>query len=246
MLAQTQSNHPPKELTQPRFKENTTHIISKMVQYSTHTLEEIFKVSSPIAKELKIRFINHLDNKNTSLAAVESYNGVVYKHFKGSINSPQSQEYLQNHLRISSLLYGLLRPYDAIQPYRMEGFVRLEGSDQRVDTYWRDNQTQTLIDDVNHQGGTLLYLASKEEQNALHWKRVKESVRVIDFKFLSYKGDKLHQIVVYTKMARGEMISYMIQNAITDLEELKQFEWSGYKYSDNLSSKDVWVWLCGL
>ncbi len=225
--------------TEPRFTEQTNHIVSLMMRYSASELAEIFKVSSPIARELQCRFEDFYDEASTLVPAVDSYNGVVYKHFKENIR----KEYLQNRVRISSLLYGLLRPFDMIRPYRMEGFIRLAGSDERVDKFWRDVQTQTLIDDVNEAGGTLLYLASKEEQNAFHWREVLRRVRVIDIKFLQLKCDKLRQVVIYTKMARGEMIRYMMEQNITDLDSLKQFEWSGYRYSEPHSKDNEWVWL---
>ncbi len=231
-------------ITQPRFLEQTHHILSCMVQYSAVELAEIFKVSAPIARDLKERFVAILDKSIESVAAVESYDGVVYKHFKGERDfSPSQREYLQQHLRISSLFYGVLRPFDQIKPYRMEGFVRLAGSDERVDRFWRDRQTQLLIDEVLEQGGELLYLASREEQNAFHWKEVQKKVRVIDFLFLQPKGDKLRQVVIYTKMARGEMLRFMMDNAIEDPRELKAFEWGGYRYNAELSSEDKWVWL---
>ncbi len=223
----------------PRFGVQTDLIVSQMLGYSSAELSEIFRVSGAIARELQGRFMRFYDDDATLLAAVDSYDGVVYKHFKKYVDA----DYLQQHVRISSLLYGLLRPFDLIQPYRMEGFVRLAGSDERVDKFWRDIQTQTLIDDVNAAGGTLLYLASKEEQNAFNWRDVRRKVRVVDFKFLQHKGDKLRQVVIYTKMARGEMIRYMMSHNITDPEALKVFEWSGYRYNDTLSTDDEWVWV---
>ncbi len=229
--------------TKPRFLEQTNHITSLMLRYSANELEEIFKISPPLAQELRARFVDFLDNSEGNIAAIDSYDGVVYKHFKEDFGFTQQQQvYLQENLRISSLLYGLLRPLDLIKPYRMEGFVRLAGSDERVDRYWRDYQTQTLINDVNKSGGVLLYLASKEEQNAFHWKEVKRAVRVIDFQFLQYKGDKLKQVVIYTKMARGEMVRYMMDNNISNPEFLKTFEWGGYSFNNALSTNDVWVW----
>lgn len=228
--------------SQPRFLEHSNHIVSLMVQYSAAELSEIFKISAPIAQQLRSRFVAMLETSEDTLPSIESYDGVVYKHFKREFSKAQCQ-YLQQHLRISSLLYGLLRPFDQIKPYRMEGFVRLAGSDKRVDHFWRDHQTQTLIDDVKQQGGVLLYLASKEEQNSFHWKQVKKSVRVIEVLFLQSKGDKLRQVVIYTKMARGEMLSYMIDNSIEELEELKAFEWGGYQYNPELSTDDKWVWV---
>ncbi len=232
-----------KGVSEPRFIEQTNHIVSQMVSYSSAEIQEIFKISAQMAAELCGRFDNFYDEDSNFIAAVDSYDGVVYKHFKG--NSPLSvkhRNYLQKHLRISSLLYGLLRPLDNIKPYRMEGFVRLAGSDERIDKYWRNIQTDTLIDDVNQAGGVLIYLASKEEQSAFNWSKVKKSVRVIDIKFLEEKGGKLRQVVIYTKMARGEMIRYMMEGGITNHEELKKFEWNGYQFSSELSDGDNWVW----
>ncbi len=234
----------PQLCTHPRFVDQTEYILARMVRYSPSELAEIFRVSGAIARQLHGRFRGLCDGQGSLLPAVDSYDGVVYKHFKESINSRDfNADYLQERVRISSLLYGVLRPFDMIQPYRMEGFVRLAGGDERVDKFWRDIQTQTLIDDVKSMGGTLLYLASKEEQNAFHWREVRSKVRVIDFKFLQHRGDKLRQVVVYTKMARGEMIRYMMEHQIVDLEELKDFEWSGYRYSDTHSSEGEWVWV---
>lgn len=230
--------------SEPRFMEQTRHIISMMLRYNSSELEQIFKISPAIARDLKHRFSELFDTNRDRSTAIDSYDGVVYKHFKSDTTiSSTNAEYLQSRVRISSLLYGLLRPYDMIKPYRMEGFVRLADSDERVDRYWRDIQTQTLIDDTKEMGGTLLYLASKEEQNAFNWREVKKEVRVIDIQFLQYKGDKLRQVVVYTKMARGEMIRFMTNNNITNPEEVKKFEWSGYKYNPDHSSQDVWVWI---
>ncbi|MFI3323844.1 MAG: YaaA family protein [Rikenellaceae bacterium] len=232
--------------SEPRFGDSTAQIVGCMLRYSATELVEIFKVSAPIARELRSRFLAMMDDEVVPLPAVESYDGVVYKHFKGDGDFVlPEQEYLQAHVRISSLLYGLLRPMDCIKPYRMEGFVRLADSDCRVDKFWRDRQTQLLIDDVRQQGGELVYLASREEQNAFNWREVLRSVRVIDIEFLQYKGDKLRQVVIYTKMARGEMIRFMIDRRVTNPEELKEFEWSGYRYDEARSTADKWVWVMG-
>ncbi len=100
-----------------------------------------------------------------------------------------------------------------------------------------------LIDDTLSQGGVLLYLASEEEKQAFNWAQVRRAVRVVDFKFLQYKGDKLRQVVVYTKMARGEMVRFMVENRVTCPDSLKEFEWAGYRYDDNRSTADSWVWV---
>ncbi len=229
-------------MSKARFETNAGSIVELMNMYSVDELAAIFKVSVKIARSLRFLFNHFYDDSIRAMAAVEAYDGVVYKHFKNAIGT-RDIDYVQGLVRISSLLYGLLRPFDAIRPYRMEGFVRLSGSDERVDRYWRDVQTQTLIDDVQKAGGVLLYLASKEEQNAFWWKEVKNAVRVVDVEFLQYKGDKLRQVVVYTKMARGEMLRYMIENRVEDVGELKKFEWGGFRFAEE-SKEGVMRFIC--
>ncbi len=227
-----------------RFDKNTRFIIEKMRKYNTSELESIFKISSPLAIELKARFESLSFGAANIVPAIDTYEGVVYKHIKGGalLNIVQ-REYLQEYVRISSLMYGLLRPLDMIAPYRMEGWVRIEGSDERVDRYWREVHTDTLIEDVKSNGGVLVYVASKEEQNMFDWKRVKKSVRVVDIKFLKYDGAKYRQVIVYTKMARGEMVRWAMLNNINDAEILKEFEWESYRYRPDLSTENEWTWV---
>ena len=99
---------------------------------------------SIIARELKGCFSQLFSEETSCFGDVDGYDGVVYKYFKGDVGfSTFEQSYLQDPLRISSLLYGLLRPFDLINHYRMEGFIRLVGSDELVDRSWRDG---TLYD----------------------------------------------------------------------------------------------------
>ncbi len=121
--------------------------------------------------------------------------------------------------------------------------MKLGEGKTRADRYWREHQTQLLINDAQEAGGTLIYLASKEEQQAFDWKKVCQQLRVLHIEFLQRKGEKLRNVVVYTKMARGEMLRHMLEQRVTELEQLKGFEWEGYRYSDAESSEDRWVWV---
>ncbi len=231
-------------LSEPRFLNQTESIMSMMSAYSSQELSDIFRISTSLGRELKGYIVDFYNPDIYPISAVDSFDGVVYKHIKcDEVFSSEQRDYLQRHLRINSLAYGLLRPLDAIKPHRMEGFVHLSDSDQRVDKFWQKQHTQTLIDDVLSSGGELLYLAAKEEQNSFGWAEVCRQVRVIEFKFLQPKGDKLRQVVIYTKMARGEMVRYMMQNNISDPEDLKNFEWGGYRFRDELSTENIWTWV---
>ncbi len=231
-------------LTEPRFLSQAQHIVEQMLPYSVEELESIFKISSPLAQELALRFRAHHEGSSSLNPTIEAYDGVVLKHMKGESNLTREQyEHLQKHTIFCSMLYGLLRPLDAIAPYRMESALKLPKESMRVDRMWRDILTPTLIDDVEKAGGTLVYLASKEEQQAFHWKKVEAAVRVVYTSFLQRKAGKLRQVVVYTKMARGEMLRFMLDEGISDAEELKRFAWHGYHFAPELSSENDWVWV---
>ncbi|MFI3301866.1 MAG: YaaA family protein [Rikenellaceae bacterium] len=231
-------------LSEPRFLCHADSIMSMMSAYSSLELSDIFRISTSLGRELKGYIADFYNPDVAPISAVDSFDGVVYKHIKsGEVFSGEECDYLQHHLRINSLVYGLLRPLDAIKQHRMEGFVHLSDGDQRVDKFWQEQHTQTLIDDVLSSDGELLYLAAKEEQNSFRWSEVCRQVKVIDFRFLQPKGDKLRQVVIYTKMARGEMVRYMMQNNITNSKDLKRFEWGGYRFRAELSTNNLWTWV---
>ncbi len=231
-------------LTKPHFLAQAQRIVAQMQAFKAAELEQLFKISSPLAQELEVRFRAHHMGSAVLNPAIEAYDGVVFKHMKGEASLPQEYyEHLQRHTRICSMLYGLLRPLDVIAPYRMESYLKLPVEGIRVDRSWRDILTPHLIDDVEQAGGTLVYLASKEEQQAFHWKKVEAAVRVVHTSFLQRKSGKLRQVVVYTKMARGEMLRFMLEQGISDAEELKRFSWHGYHFAPELSSENDWIWV---
>ena len=230
--------------TDPRFEKETLGIVRQMVAYSIDELEKIYKVSFSIASQLRSRFINFYDEPEAKNIAIRAYDGVVYKHIQTDRLDLEDLKYLQEHLRICSLMYGLLRPCDLIKPYRMEPFVRLEDQDDiRIDRYWRDIHTDLFIEDINKAGGVLLYLSSKEEQNVFDWKKVKSQTKVVNFDFMQYKGDKLRTVTIYAKMARGEMVRYMIDNKVEDHNELKNFKWEGFTFSEAHSDENKFVFI---
>ncbi len=233
-------------VSKPRFEKETQGIVMQMAAYSIDELEEIYKVSFSIASQLKSRFIKFYDEPDAKNIAIRAYDGVVFKHIQTDRLSVDDLKYLQSHLRICSLMYGVLRPCDLIKPYRMEPFVRLvDNEDVRVDKYWRGIHTDLFIDDINKAGGVLLYLSSKEEQNVFDWKKVKAQTKVVNFDFMQYKGDKLRTVTIYAKMARGEMVRYMIDNKVEDYNDLKNFKWEGFTFSEAHSDDTKFVFIQG-
>ena len=152
--------------------------------------------------------------------------------------------FAQQHLKIVSICYGLLSASDLIKPYRMEYDIKIpELTEGNMYQFWQGKQTQPLIDAVRADDGILLNLASQDIQPAFFWKQIEKEVRVITPEFKIRKDGKLKTIVIYAKMARGEMCRQIIRQQIQDPEAIKAFEWEGFLYREDLSSENNWVFL---
>ena len=230
--------------TTPRFTQEATEIALNMAQFSADELKKILKLNPKRALENYNRFQEFHSEENHSLQAILAYTGVVFKNLAPKDFTPDDFRYMNDHLRIASICYGLLRPLDLIKTYRMEYEVKLpELGEGNMYNYWRPRQTQTLIDDVKANDNILINLASQEIQGAYNWKEVEKAVRIITPEFKVWKDGKAQTIVIYTKMARGQMTRYILKNRITDPEELKQFSWEGFTYDESMSEGDNWVFL---
>ena len=145
-------------------------------------------------------------------------------------------KYAQQHLFITSFLYGLLRPLDLIKNYRLEGDVRMpEHGDITMFEYWRPLLTEYFITEIKKQGNLLINLASAEMKDLFHWKEVTRAVEVVTPEFMVYKNGKPTTVVIYAKMCRGEMTRFILKNRIEDIESLKSFEWEGFTFDEALS-----------
>lgn len=232
------------EETTPRFEEEAKEIALSMTQYSSRELSKILKISPALAAETYLRFQHFHSGDIPGLQAILAYTGVVFKHINPKDFTPEDFLFTQDVLRIASFGYGLLRPFDRIKPYRMEFDVKLpELGDGNMYAYWREKLTPTFIDDINKAGGILINLASVDIQGAFRWKEVEEKTRIITPDFKVWKNDEAKTIVIYAKMARGQMTRHIIKNKIQNPEELKSFTWEGFRYCEDLSSDTNWVFL---
>lgn len=230
--------------TIPHFTREAQEIILQMTQYSSNELGKLLKVSPKLALENQNRFQQFHSEDCIPLQAILAYTGVVYKHINSKTFSDADFLFAQEHFRFVSACYGLLRPLDEIKPYRIEYDIKLpELGDGNMYIYWRDKQTQSLIDNIKDCGGLLINLASMDIQPSFHWKKVEEATRIITPEFKIWKNGVTTTIVIYTKMARGQMSRFIIDNRITDPELLKDFSWEGFRYNEKLSEGDRWVFM---
>ncbi|MDD3039434.1 peroxide stress protein YaaA [Bacteroides sp.] len=232
--------------TTPRFQQEASEIALQMSQFSVEELERVLRVNSKIAVENYKRYQGFHAEGTPELPAFLAYSGIVFKRLNPRDFSIDEFYYAQEHLRLTSFCYGLLRPLDVIRLYRLEGDVVLpELGNQNLFTYWRSRLTDVFIDDIKKGGGVLCNLASDEMKGLFDWKQVEKEVCVMTPEFHVWKNGKLATVVVYTKMCRGEMARCILKNKIEDLEELKSFSWEGFEFDESLSDEKQYVFVNG-
>lgn len=223
----------------PHFQKEAEANAMHITQFSNEELARLLNVNPKLAAENHIRYHNFFSEDNAPLPAILSYTGIVFKRINPKDFTPDDFTFAQQHLLITSFLYGLLRPLDKIKNYRLEGNVRLpEHGDETMFNYWKPILTGYFIDEIKKQGGILVNLASAEMKDLFDWKAVCREVRVITPEFYVRKNGKLSTVVVYAKMCRGEMTRFILKNRIDRPEDLDAFEWEGFVADKTQSTPD--------
>ena len=236
------------EFTLPEFLKEAEFLVHKIKQLSRNELAELLDINSNLAKLNADRHFNWQVpfSANNAKQTVFVFNGEVFHGIDAKTFSADEFTYLQSHLRILSGLYGILRPLDLIQPYRLDVSTRLKTSaGNNLYAFWKNHITQSLNDSIKASGGpqVLLNLASGEYFKTINVRKLKADV--IDFDFLENKNDTYKPIVMYIKKARGMMVRYVIENRIENVEDLKGFNADGYWFNSGLSSEKKLVFTRG-
>ena len=225
-------------LSSPRFQNEADCFARDMAQYSAETIAEMLGCSQQIAAQNRLRYMRFFDDA-AKLPAILAYHGQAYKHLKAETLNVDDLNYSQRKLWITSFLYGLLRPLDAILPYRMEGQVELpSGEEQNMFGFWKSRLTELLIDAVKADDGVLIHLATEEYQHLFDWQRVRQEVRIVQPLFYVRKGNDLKIQAVWAKTCRGAMTRFLIEKRITTPEELCAFSYEGFTYEPKLGETD--------
>ncbi|RKF03150.1 hypothetical protein C8N26_2140 [Tenacibaculum lutimaris] len=223
--------------TQPRFLEQSEKLNKKLKTISRKKLGELMKISDDLAslnydrnQEWQPPFT--LDNAKQ---AVFSFTGEVYRGIDVNSLSQDKIPALQDKLRILSGLYGLLKPLDLIQPYRLEMGTKLKvGRADNLYKFWDTTLAESLNEELTD-NELLINLASSEYFKALPKKVLK--VPMITPVFKDFKNGQYKTIMTFAKKARGLMVRYIIDNNIETLEELKGFDVDGYGFSQDMSTE---------
>lgn len=218
----------------PAFLDYAAKIAADMAQYTPEQLQQILRVNHTIATENYRRY-KHWGDPDTLRPAVMSYDGIVFQRLDARSLSPDTLRYADAHLFIGSFLYGLLRPLDLINPYRLEGDVTLPVTGfKTLFDYWKPILTDYLIDTIKSDDGILVNLASAEFKRLFDWRRVTKEVTVLTPEFRVVKDGREKMVTVYAKICRGAMTRYILETRPTTPEDLTRFTYEGFLHTDTL------------
>ena len=232
----------PGVITKPEFQDYATRNALQMTDYGEDELRDMLHCNAEIARLNRQRYMHFFDEE-PALQAVLAYTGIVFKHLNADDFTADDFRFAQQHLWITSFLYGLLRPLDGIKPYRLEGDVVLSENGVNMFDFWKPLLTDHLIRSIKEDGGVLIDLASKEMQRLFDWRKVKREVRVVRPEFFVRKGGKLKTIVIYAKMCRGEMAGFILRSRLSKADDILSFTYDGFALSeaDTTSDRPVFV-----
>jgi len=229
-----------KRVSTPVFLSEAALLISKLKSLGTSEIADLMKVNAGLA-ETAASYIAHWRapfTKENAKPAAGCFKGAVYTGLDARQWSDDEYEFAQAHVRILSGLYGVLRPLDLIQPYRLEMGLRWSVTPQISSLYafWGDRIQKEVEQNCD---GLIINLASKEYSKAGLSKAFEG--RVITPEFKELVGDEYKPRMTYAKQARGTMARFIVQHRLTQAEDLKKFNGMGYAFTPHLSQADRWV-----
>ncbi len=210
----------------PVLLPGTEQILSRLRGMSPDELKALWKCNDQIAA-LNVQRLQDMDLRSNLTPAIIAYEGIQYRYMAPGVFTDRELSYVQEHLRILSGFYGILRPFDGVTPYRLEMQAKLPlGEAKDLYGFWGDSLARQLFGETN----CIINLASREYSRCVT-DHLTRDVVFITCAFCERKDGKLVEKGTLCKMARGEMVRYMAQNQITQPEGLKAFDRLGYRFS---------------
>lgn len=222
----------------PVFLKETEEIMEWMQSLSFSEMKKLWGCNEKIA-ELNFKRFEEMELRRGLTPALLSYEGIQYQYMAPAVFEEGQYEYVQEHLRILSGFYGVLRPMDGVTPYRLEmqAKVKLSGKKDLYD-YWGERLYREVLDESR----IIVNLASKEYSRCVERYLCPQDT-FITCVFGEYVNGKVRQKGTYAKMARGEMVRFMAENKIDSPEKMKNFRRMGYVFREELSDKQNYVFV---
>ncbi len=227
----------------PFYPDRTGELVDRLRQYSVSRLKKLMSVSDKLATLTFERYATWRSSypAGEGQQALMAFSGEVFNGLKARSLSEVDLLFAQEHVRILSGLYGVLRPLDQILPYRLEMGTKLPNARGRnLYEFWQDIIPRRIAEDTEGQDSpVLINLASNE-----YFKSIQPAsfpYEIITPVFKESTGTGYRNVTIYAKKARGMMLRFIIQNRINTPEYLKAFDEEGYYYNNDLSSQKDWV-----
>lgn len=226
----------------PIFMERSESLVKKLSKFSSKKIGKMMHLSQDLSDLNHERYQTWepdvtLNGKNAY--AIAAFNGEVYRGFDAPSLSEEKLSEAQETVRILSGLYGILKPLDVIYPYRLEMGTKWSVTPKTTSLYkfWGTKIADALNEE--NEDGIIVNLASNEYFKAVDKKALKGKVITPTFK--EFKNGDYKVIMVFAKRARGLMARYIVDHSVSNPEDLKAFDTDGYRFDENLSSEDNWV-----
>lgn len=236
------SDHHIQDFTQPDFISDVKALVQVMKKKSAGEIAALMDISENLAQlnEHRYKTFQKDFSFENSKQALLAFKGDVYTKIDVDNYTSEDFAFAQKHLRILSGLYGLLKPLDLIQPYRLEMGTRLETKKgKNLYDYWGTKIAKAI--NLAAENRPIINLASQEYFKAVDLKSLKSEVITIQFK--EFKNGKYQIVGFFAKQARGMMTNFAIRNKVTDPEVLKAFHEEGYEFSEPQSNSKEWVFV---
>ncbi|MBR3752829.1 MAG: peroxide stress protein YaaA [Ruminiclostridium sp.] len=222
----------------PAFLPRTELLFARLKELTYEELKDLWKCNDKIT----VQNIERLQTQNLHqnlTPAVMAYEGIQYQYMAPGVFSEEALSYLQDHLRILSGFYGILRPFDGVIPYRLEMQAKLITDDAKdLYAFWGSSLADSLWEESN----VVINLASKEYSQCIS-RYIPDGKHFLTCTFGERKGNKIIEKGTLCKMARGEMVRYLAETQADDPEQLKDFDRMGYRFSPDDSTQTNYVFI---
>lgn len=230
-------------VSEATFLKEANQLMAKLSKLSVNQLMKMMHISSDIAEMNVARnkqWESPVEQSEVIKPAVTVFTGEVYRGLDANNFSDANFEFAQKNLRILSGLYGLLKPLDLMYPYRLEMGTKWEitPKTKNLYQYW-DDKLKNQLESELETDEVIVNLASTEYFKAIQAKNI--SNRIITPHFKDFKNGAYKIVMMYAKNARGQMANYIIKNQLSNVEDLKAFNVGGYRFDENLSTENDWV-----
>ena len=222
----------------PEFLTSTEELRRKMQSMSYEELKKLWKCNDQILQQ-NIRRLEQINLRSGLTPAILAYDGIQYQYMAPGVFTDSELAYIQRHLRILSGMYGILRPFDGVSPYRLEMQAKLEiDGHKNLYEYWGSR----IAEQLTAESDCILNLASKEYSRCVS-RHLTEKTTMITCIFAQQSGGKLVEKGTLCKMARGEMVRFLAENQIETPEGVRTFGRLGYRYLPQKSTGQTYIFI---